>query len=72
MCIQFLLHNVIRMGSPDVPIRIPSGIVQVDIASVTVRTVPRVTADKGANSARKSQGAHHIPFYFIFSVIRHS
>lgn len=56
------------MGSPDVPIRIRRGIVQIHVGRVTVRAVVAVAADKGAKRARPHR-AHTISLLFHFSVV---
>ena len=68
MCIRLKLQNLIRMGSPDVPIRIRRGIVQIHVGRVTIRAVVAVAADKGAKRARPHR-AHTISLLFHFSVI---
>ena len=48
------------MRAADVPIRIRSSVVQVDV-STAVRAVVGVTADKRDRNAEASEGAHNIP-----------
>lgn len=54
------------MRSPDVPVRIRSGVVQIHIRRTAVRAIVAITADKGAKRAKQKQGAHHIPIYSHF------
>ena len=55
------------MRAADVPIRIRSSVVQVDV-STAVRAVVGVTADKRDRNAEASEGAHNIPIFSIFFI----
>ena len=59
---------MLRVRAADVPIRIRSSVVQVDV-STAVRAVVGVTADKRDRNAEASEGAHNIPIFSIFFIL---
>lgn len=59
---------MLRVRAADVPIRIRSSVVQVDV-STAVRAVVGVTTDKRDRKAEASEGAHNIPIFSIFFML---
>lgn len=59
---------MLRVRSPDVPIRIPGGVVQIDV-SAAIRAIVAIPADKGAAEPERPK-AHTMTLYLYFDVTR--
>ena len=59
---------MLRVRSPDVPIRIPGGVVQIDVRAA-IRAIVAIPADKGAAEPKRPK-AHTMTLYLYFDVTR--
>ena len=57
------------MRSPDVPIRIPGVVVQVDIRAA-IRAIVRVAADMGAKATQETtEGTRNTPLFYLYLLL---